>query len=141
MQTCLNQGEGMTRPVNNPPTFATFCNPATFGLTATYFNNTDFTGAVGTNTVANLNLVASAPPSPLNVNRTSYAIRYTGLLYVNQTDNYIFRVFYQDQFNLYLNDQLIASGTAASGSVRASCLCVLRPLCVCGRCMHVPDWS
>ena len=86
------------------------------GLTASYFNNRTFTGAVVTRTDATIDFSWPGAPGPTGVGADNFSVRWEGQVEAPYTENHTFFVTTNDGALLWVDDQLIVGRTAPSST-------------------------
>jgi hypothetical protein len=111
---CTDMGNSFLRTLPPAPTVAEYCNPEVNGLVREIIDENG--NILASSVVDNVDFSVSTPPSPLPGTATAYTVRFRGVLEISQSDNWQLRVVYQDQFSLFINDNLVASETAPNSA-------------------------
>src|SRR4051794_12518702 len=82
---------------------------ASHGLSATYFNNTDFTGSTAqtVNPLINYDWPDHASPVPPNIKGTTFSVRWMGLVKPAYSERYTFSVRCNDGVRVWVAGKLI----------------------------------
>ncbi|HEV7298275.1 MAG TPA: PA14 domain-containing protein [Tepidisphaeraceae bacterium] len=84
--------------------------PSGTGLSATYYDNMDFTGATVTRIDGPINFDWGNGSPATEIGLDTYSARWTGEVQAEEAGNYVFRITGDDGIRLYVNEQLVASG-------------------------------
>lgn len=77
------------------------------GLTATYFNNKNFSGATAKRTDKSINFNWGQTAPVKKISSDTYSVRWTGKLQATKTEKYTLTTVSDDGVRLWLNDKLI----------------------------------